>query len=604
MVYCQQPGVPKSSRTTVVAYFLHLLQYLGSSCDDVFYESYPENKSTSFDFIVVGAGTAGCVVANRLSEIQEWNILLIEAGGEEPLYAEIPGLVSLARGSEIDYRYSSQSENSTACGSNQNQSCFYSRGKVMGGTSTLNKMFWIRGNRRDYDHWSELGNTGWSWSDVLPYFKKSEKLQIPDVTNKNKDVYGTNGQQTIESAPFHDKNAKVLMDAWKELGLQEIDYNSGENLGTSRIQFTTREGARESSNKAYIRPIRDKRPNLTVLTKSQVVKIIIDPASRQALGVHFKPEDSEGIIEIRAKKEVIISAGSVESPKLLMLSGIGPFEHLRHIGIIPLVDSPVGKNLITQVGILTHSSVDVAHQSELPVLKNIEKDVNRWLENQTGPMTVSPHMDNIAFLQTQLENQERHPDVLVSFLKVKSVNREERSYLLLPYYNGLLTSVTLLAPKSRGEILLSEKNPVYDQPMIYPNYFSNPDDILTLIEGAHVADQIFNSSSFKKAGYKFAKIPAPLCDHFQFKTLAFYKCLAEQYTFTDNHFAGTCRMGPDNDKNSVVNPRLKVKGLSRLRVIDSSIMPEIPRGGANAPTVMIAEKGSDMIKHDWLESHT
>ncbi|KAJ8687495.1 hypothetical protein QAD02_023289 [Eretmocerus hayati] len=580
----------------LVTFMTYLLQYLGFSYDDKFKSQNSGDETRAFDFIIVGAGSAGCVVANRLSEMGSWKILLLEAGDEEPVYADVPGLLSLSGDSSHNYNYKTQTE-PRSCGES-NKICTIPRGKSMGGSSIINGMQWVRGNRRDYDNWQNLGNYGWGWSNVLKYFKKSENLRSLDVFETNPEAHDVRGYQSVETTKYLDKGAKVILNAWKEIGLREIDYNSGENLGTARMQFSTQNGSRHSTNAAYIRPIRQTRRNLVILTKTQVTKILIDPSTKRAFGVECKSAESNETKLYHASREVILSAGAIESPKLLMLSGVGPSKHLRDIGIPVIENLPVGKNLMNHVSI-SPFSVSTTYQNGSLTVDQIKQDVMSWLNNRTGPMTLSTFMDNIAFLRTRYEKQANMPDIQVVSMKTKYDTNTMMNHVLYPYYDGFKPLAILLAPKSRGEILLNKENPLQSAPLIQTNFLTNPEDISRLIEGATLLRKIVNTSAFKKAGFEVKRDPMSKCDHLKWETPIYYKCLAVNHTTVHGHLCGTCKMGPPGDITSVVDSRLRVYGIKGLRVIDASVMPVIPRGNTNAPTIMIAEKASDMIREDW-----
>lgn len=409
--------------------------------------------------------------------------------------------------------------------------------------------------------------------------------------------HGTGGYQTIEGAEYYDKNAQVIMKAWKELGMKEIDYNSGDNYGTSRVQYATVRGSRQSSNSAFIRPIRGRRPNLTIRTNSWVTKVIIDPKSHQALGVEYRTADSKTKVAY-ANKEVIVSAGSIDSPKILMLSGVGPAENLKKAKIKVIKDLPVGKNLQTHFAI-SFVDVSVPNKTQPLTSDTLMEDLIYWSSTHEGPMSVNSFMENVAFLKTSFEKVPNLPDIQIGYIKYKNDQNTNSVIHHVPYYDGFFLTSLYLAPKSRGYLILNTTNPVNSQPVIYANYFSHPDDIKAIAEGAQLTKRLIETKAFQKAGFKATKISAPLCDFLQFDTLPYYECLAKNYTGIIHHQVSTCKMGPETDSGSVVDPRLRVHGIRRLRVIDASVMPVLPRGNTLTPTVMIAEKGSDLIKEDW-----
>ena len=412
--------------------------------------------------------------------------------------------------------------------------------------------------------------------------------------------HNTGGFQTIEGAENYDENAKVIMNGWKEVGLREVDYNSGDNLGTSRMQYATVRGSRQSSNGAFIRPIRAKRPNLVVRPNSWATKVIIDPTTKTATGVEYRSANSGTVKKVYAKKEVILSAGSIDTPKLLMLSGVGPNDNLKESGIEVLKDLPVGKNLHNHFSI-TPISVTTTNETAPFTLETLRQDLVYWLSNHYGPMSVNVFMDNIAFLNTSFEKEPNVPDIQVGYIKYKFDDETKSPRFLLPYYDGFLLTTLFLAPKSRGELKLDSSDPVNKQPLIYPNYHSHPDDIKAVAEGARLTKRLVDTQAFKEAGFVATRAAAPHCDHLEYETFEYYECLAKKHTGVIYHPVGTCKMGPKEDPGSVVDAKLKVYGIKNLRVIDASIMPVLTRGNTHAATVMIGEKGSDMVKEDHLK---
>ncbi|KAK9892705.1 hypothetical protein WA026_021565 [Henosepilachna vigintioctopunctata] len=504
--------------------------------------------------------------------------------------------------SNIDWGYMTAPQ-AHSCLARSNRQCAWPRGKVMGGSSAINYLIYIRGGADDYDEWQSMGNHGWSYHDVLPYFKKSENNHDEEAHDKY--YHGTGGYLTVERFPYQDENVHIGFKAYKELGLPVIDQNTDEQIGVMLLQNTVKHGVRQSTNVAFIRPVRHQRKNLRIETQAHVVRVLIDPKTKVAYGVeYFKDKQLHRVF---AKKEVILSAGTINSPQILMLSGVGPEYHLEEMGITTLHSLKVGHNLqdhTTTDGVifaLTNKTATTVSDEER------EHDVYRYKEKHDGPLSATGTIQLNAFVQTKYEQSHKRPDIQLT-LDVTNVKNAvsdpiltyETNVLPLAYYDGLLLRPILLNPKSRGVVKLNYSDPIFGAPIIEANTFYERIDLLRIVEGIKQGLNLLRTHSFRKIGARLVTNSMPGCEKYKFGSDEYWECVITLYTNTIFHPVGTCKMGPKEDPDAVVDPHLKVHGIKNLRVIDASIMPKIVRGNTNAPTIMIAEKGSDLIKKRWL----
>ncbi|XP_037037089.1 glucose dehydrogenase [FAD, quinone] [Bradysia coprophila] len=576
-------------------------------------ESRPINQQnlyTEYDFIIVGGGSAGAVVANRLSEVKHWKILLLEAGPDENEISDVPSLAAYLQLSKLDWGYKTEPSTKSCLGMKNNR-CNWPRGKVLGGSSVLNYMLYVRGNRYDYDLWESLGNPGWGYDDILPYFKKSEDNRNPYLANTP--YHGRGGFLTVQESPWHTPLVAAFVEAGTELGYPNRDINGEYQSGFMIAQGTIRRGSRCSTAKAFLRPVRLRR-NLHVAMNAHVTKIVIDPVSEQAMGVEFKRDGKR--YRIFTRKEVIMSAGAINTPQILMLSGIGPRAHLEEIGIPVLKDLPVGENLQDHVGMggmtwLVDKPVAIVQDRFNPATIT-----NQYVLNERGPMTTLGGVEGLAFVTTPLGNSTIDwPDVQFHMAPA-SINSDNgarvkkvlglKESLYRDVYQPIANKDTwtimplLLRPRSRGWVRLRSKNP-FHYPLMDPNYFDDPFDVQTLVEGAKIALRVAEANVFKQFGSRLYRKPFPNCKQFKFLSDEYLECQIKTISMTIYHPVGTAKMGPSWDSGAVVDPRLRVYGIKRLRVIDASIMPTISSGNTNAPVIMIGEKGADLVKEDWMD---
>ncbi|OAD62859.1 Glucose dehydrogenase [acceptor] [Eufriesea mexicana] len=570
-----------------------------------------KNIKKEYDFVVIGGGSAGSVVVNRLTENPEWSVLLLEAGGHETEITDVPILSLYLHKSKLDWKYRTQPQDS-ACQAMVDRRCCWTRGKVLGGSSVLNTMLYIRGNRRDFDQWESFGNPGWSYDDVLPYFKKSQDQRNPYLARNTK-YHNSGGYLTVQDSPYNTPLGVAFLQAGEEMGYDIIDVNGAQQTGFAFYQYTMRRGTRCSAAKAFIRPIQ-LRNNFDLSLWSHVTKILVVPGTKRVYGVEFIKEGRKEVVY--AKKEVILSAGAINSPQLLMLSGIGPKEHLKEVGIPVIHDSPgVGQNLQDHIAV-----GGLAFLIDYPISTVMNRLVNinsalRYAVTEDGPLTSNVGLEAVGFISTKYANQSDDWPDIEFMMTSASTNSDGGTHvknahgLTDEFYNDVFGNINnrdvfgifpmMLRPRSRGFIKLKSKNPL-DYPLMYHNYLTDPHDVNILREGVKAAIALGETSSMKRFGARFHSRALPNCRHIPMFTDEYWNCAVRQYTMTIYHMSCTAKMGPPTDPMAVVDPELRVYGVTGLRLIDASIMPTITNGNINAPVIMIGEKGADLVKKQWL----
>ena len=539
---------------------------------------------STFDYIIVGAGTAGCVLANRLSANPKTQVLLLEAGKKDDYFwIDIPvGYLYTIGNPRTDWCYQTEPDPGL-----NGRSIGYARGKVLGGCSSINAMIYMRGQRDDFDHWQSLGNKDWGWDDVLPIFKMSEDYQHgPD------DFHGVGGEMRVEERRVNWEILDAWRDAAAEFGIPKIkEFNRGDNFGNAYFQMNQRRGVRWNATKAYLRPA-ENRPNLTVLSNVLVEKVELNDSSQRpkATGVKIRRADKSSTI-FKADQEVLLSAGAIGSPQILQLSGIGSSELLGSRNVPMRVDlRGVGENL------QDHLQVRSVYQVENTVTLNQKagSQIGKALMGleyfffKTGPLTMPPSQLG-AFAKSDPNRSTANIEWHVQPLSLDKFGDP------LHKFNAITPSVCNLRPTSRGQVRIKSDDPE-EHPTIRLNYLSTSEDEEVAVEGLRFTRRIMRAEALKKFN------PVELKPGAEIRTDTQLLEAARDLGTTIFHPVGTCKMG--SDESAVVNDRLEVHGVANLRVIDASIMPTITSGNTNAPTVMIAEKGAKFILEKSAENYT
>lgn len=535
---------------------------------------------TDFDYIIVGAGSAGCVLAHRLTENGRYKVLLLEAGGSDlRFWLQVPiGYGKSFHDGRVNWMYRTEPEASLA-----GRQSYWPRGKVLGGSSSTNAMVFIRGQHEDFEHWKALGNPGWGWSDVLPYFRKMEK----SARGPN-EWRGRDGPLSVTdvSKDLHPL-CQTFLRAGAELGLpRNADFNGATQEGVGLYEITTRDGRRMSTARAYLHPAM-KRANLRVETRAQVTRIVFD--GTRAAGVTYV---QGGVTRTaRAAREIILSSGAINSPLLLQHSGVGPAPHLQALGLPVVLDSPaVGRHL------QDHLCIDYLYRSLVPTLNQQLRPWHgklwaglRYIVSRSGPLALSVNQGG-GFIRSRPGLDRPNMQLYFSPVSYTRAPVGKRPLMSPDPFPGFLLSAQPCRPTSRGTVQIRSADP-FDAPVIVPNSLATDDDVDELLEGALFLRRLAAAPSLAAVIEEELKPGRAVQSRDQ---------LLEdirQRASTVFHPVSTCRMGPD-PREAVVDHNLKVHGIGSLRVIDASVFPELTSGNTNAPAIMVAEKGADLVLAD------
>lgn len=531
---------------------------------------------TEFDFVIVGAGSSGCVLANRLSEGGRYSVAVLEAGPRDRnFWIHLPiGYGKTMWDAGINWRFHTEPEPTMA-----GRKIYWPRGKVLGGSSSINGLIVIRGQAEDYQRWESRGNDGWGWRDVLPYFRRLET----NDTLANDQWHGGTGPLHVSSIRKRNELIEAVISAAEKCGVPRTDdFNGARQEGVGYYQLTTHNGWRASAAKAYLRPA-ENRDNLSVITNAQAMRILFQ--GRRATGILYQCQGRQR--SVRARRGVILSAGAVQSPQLLMLSGVGPAKHLQEHGIPVVLDQPnVGKHL------QDHLQIRLIYRCTKPITTNdsLRSLMGRigmgleWLLKRSGPLAIGI---NQGGLFTRVLPESLTPDIQFHIATLSADMAGGKVH----DFPGFTLSVCQLRPESTGTISLHSADPLA-APKIQANYFAAETDRRCAVAAMRFARRL--AATEPLSGYVAAEVKPGSGAVSDDDLMTF----AREQGATIFHPAGTCRMGPDGDTTAVVDPRLRVRGMDGLWVVDCSIMPTLVSGNTNIPAIMIGEKAADMIRED------
>ncbi|XP_072399482.1 LOW QUALITY PROTEIN: glucose dehydrogenase [FAD, quinone]-like [Diabrotica undecimpunctata] len=558
-----------------------------------------------FDFIIIGAGAAGSLVANRLSEVEDWKILLIEAGGYGNNVTDIPNMYFEVEYTKYNWGFVSVPQK-TACLGMVDNTCAMARGRGIGGTTLVNGLVYSRGSSLDFDRWAhQVEDPRWSYKNVLPVFKRTEKFNYRDRRAPvNTPIHGYQGLLNVEYHLPRSPQLEAWLEAHEELGLPIGDYNAGTGLGASPAQINTRNGRTEDAGTAFVLPAL-KRKNLRVLTYSYVTRILIDEY-KVARGVTFTHKGQNFIA--KASKEVIVSAGTFQTPQLLMLSGIGPKDHLNALNIPVIQDLAVGSTLRDHACFygLTFST----NYTE-PIVP-LENYVGQFLKG-VGPLAAPGNNQGVAFYESQYTRGTGYPDIEIMFIPSNATNDlSQRAFRLtnqtyedvwkyIDRTRSFVLYIVSLHSNSIGTVRLRSKNP-FDYPLIDNRFLSDPGnrDLRRIHEGILIMMRLARTKAMRSIDTKLQGGPLRACSQYVYQSRDYWFCAIRQMTMNLYHPVGTTPMGPNPHLGDVVDSECRVHGVQGLRVVDGSVFPFTLAGHPMAPIALVAEMVSDFIKNQYL----